>query len=109
MSITWETVPIEVTLRGDVVPVAGDWARARVAAVLATATAPVRAAHITLDWHHDGSVRRSASAEVNIDLGGAVVRASAVRPTMWETVNELIENLYDRVDGGRGRGRGYPR
>jgi len=109
MSVTSETVPIDVTLRGDVVPVAGDWARARVAAVLATARKPVRGAHITLDWHHEGSVRHHASAEVSVDLDGTVVRASSVRPSMRETVNELVENLHDRVEGRRERGRGRQR
>lgn len=93
MTLSVESVPVEVTLRGNVGSGAGNYARGKVSAVLGTAYRPVRYAKVVLDWRHNPAVERHAIAEATIDVDGTVVRAKCAAPTMTEAVDEVESRL----------------
>ena len=93
MSVTRRSVPVEVTLRGNVGDLAGDHARDKVSRALEFAHQPVLHAHVVLDWTHDPAVERHARAEVTVDVNGTTVRARTTAPTM----NEAVDALEDRL------------
>lgn len=93
MSTMQESVPVEVTLRGNVGSYAGEYARDKISAALAVAHEPVLLARVVLDWRHDPALERPATAEVSVDLNGTPLRAKAAAPTMQEAVDELEHRL----------------
>lgn len=88
-----DVTTIDVTLRGNVGELAGSAAEETVARALRHAPAPVRHAHLVLDWLPDPAVERPALAEVGVDVNGRLVRAKAAAPTMSEAVAELDQRL----------------
>ena len=97
MSATAGSVPVEVTLRGNVGSGAGVYARTKVASALSVADRPVLNVHVVLDWRHDPAVERHAVAKATADVDGAMIRARAVAPTMTEAVDELEYRLRRRL------------
>jgi ribosome-associated translation inhibitor RaiA len=97
MSTSARPVPIEVTLRGNVGPFAGEYARDKVATALTFARTPVLHAHVVLEWRHDPALERPAVAEVGADVKGTRVRAKASASTMREAVDELEHRLRSQL------------
>jgi ribosome-associated translation inhibitor RaiA len=92
-SMADESVPVEVTLRGNVGPLAGENARGKVSKALAVAQGPVRHTHLVLEWRHDPALHRPAVATVSVDIDGTRLRARATGPTMQDAVDELEHRL----------------
>jgi ribosome-associated translation inhibitor RaiA len=97
MSVMRESVPVEVTLRGNVGDFAGEYARDKVAAALEVAHEPVLGAHVVLDWSRDPGLERHALAEVTVDVNGTAVRAKTAAPTMNEAVDDLEHRLRSQL------------
>lgn len=97
MSVTAESVPVEVTLRGNVGDFAGDYARDKVADALGVAHEPVLRAHVILEYRHDPALERPALAEVAVDVNGTAIRAKTSAPTMNEAVDELEQRLRSQL------------
>jgi len=97
MPVSAESVPVEVTLRGNVGSRAGGYARTKVANALGVAGRPVLHARVVLDRRHDPAVARHAMAEATVDVDGATVRATSVAPTMTEAVDQLEYRLRRRL------------
>ncbi len=97
MSMPEQSVPIEVTLRGNVGSFAGGYARDKVSHALAVAHGPVLHTHVVLDWRHDPALERPAVAEVGTDVNGTRLRAKASAPTMREAVDELEHRLRHQL------------
>jgi ribosomal subunit interface protein len=93
MSMTAESMPIQVTLRGNVGDFSGEYARDKIASALAVAHGPVLFVHVVLDWTHDPAMVRHALAEVTVDVNGTTVRSKTTAPTM----NEAVDDLEDRL------------
>jgi ribosome-associated translation inhibitor RaiA len=93
MSVTSESLPIEVTLRGNVGSRAGDYASEKISRALAVARDPVLHLHIVLDRRHDPALKRPAVAEASADVGGTLLRAKSAAPTMRQAVDELEYRL----------------
>jgi hypothetical protein len=104
-----DVAPIEVTLRGNVGDLAGSAAEETVLRALRQAPAPVRRAHLVLDWLPDPAVERSALAEVGVDVDGRLLRAKAAAPTMSEAVDELDHRLRRQLRQLRERSRARAR
>lgn len=97
MSVTAESSPIEVTLRGNVGEFAGDYARDKISSALEVAHEPVLRTHVVLEFRHDPSLERPAVAEVTVDVSGTTVRAKTSAPTMNEAVDDLRNRLRRRL------------
>lgn len=97
MSVSAESVPVEVTLRGGVGRGAGVYARTKVLNALSVAHGPVLHAHVVLDRRHDPAVERHATAEATINVNGTTVRAQAAAPTMSEAIDELESRLRHQL------------
>lgn len=97
MPVSTESMPIEVTLRGNVGEGAGRYARSKVAQALTVAHRPVRQAHVVLDFRHDPALERKATVEATALVDGTTVRAKAAAPTMPEAVDELEYRLRRRL------------
>ena len=93
MSVTSKSLPIEVTLRGNVGDFAGDYARDKISTALEVAHEPVLHSHVVLDFSHDRALERHAVAEVTVDVNGTTVRARTSAPTMNEAVDDLEYRL----------------
>ncbi len=93
MSVAPQSMPIEVTLRGNVGEFAGGYARDKVATALEVAHRPVLHAHVVLDFRHDPGLERRAVAEATVDANGTTVRAKTAAPTMNEAVDDLEYRL----------------
>ena len=104
MSISAQSVPIEVTLRGNLGEGAGTYARTKVAGALRVARQPVLRAHVVLDYRHDPALVRRAVASVSVDVNGRLLRARSSAATMQEAVDDLeyrlrrqLVQLHDRT------------
>lgn len=97
MSGPAESVPVKVTLRGDVGSGAGEYAEGKVVSVLSVSQKPVLYAHVVLDWRRDPAIERHATAEATVDLDGTVVRAKTEAPTLTEAVDELEDRLRRQI------------
>lgn len=93
MSMAAESVPIQVTLRGNVGDFPGEYARGKISSALEVAHEPVLYAHVVLDWAHDPAMVRHALAGVTVDVNGTTVRAKTTAPTMNEAVDDLEYRL----------------
>jgi ribosome-associated translation inhibitor RaiA len=93
MSVTPQSVQVEVTLRGNVGGFAGDYTRGKISSALEVTHEPVLYAHVVLDWTHDPAMERHALAEVTVDVNGTTVRAKTTAPTMNEAVDALEYRL----------------
>ena len=93
MSITADSLPIEVTLRGNVGDFAGDYARDKIAAALEVTHEPVLRGHVVLDFSHDPGLERQALAAVTVDVNGTTIRAKTSARTMNEAVDDLEYRL----------------
>ena len=105
MSVTPQSVPVEVTLRGNVGDLAGDYARDKISRALDVAHEPVLYAHVVLDWTHNPAMERHALAEVTVDVNGTAVRAKTTAPTMNEAVDDLELRLRRQLVHLQDRGR----
>ncbi|GAB3789777.1 ribosome hibernation promotion factor [Nocardioides ungokensis] len=105
MSVSAESVPVEVTLRGHVGSHARDYARDKVAAALVGERPSRLHAHVVLERRADPAVTRSNRAEVTADVGGAVLRAHAVAASMGEAVDEMESRLRRQLVQLRDRTR----
>ena len=105
MSVSAESVPVEVTLRGHVGSHARDYARDKVAAALAGEQPGVLHAHVVLERRADPAVPRPHRAEVTADVHGAVLRAHAVAPSMGEAVDAMESRLRRQLVQLRNRTR----
>jgi ribosome-associated translation inhibitor RaiA len=92
-----ESVQVEVTMRGNVGSMVGEYARGKVASALEVAHEPVLHTHVVLDWRHDPALGRPALALVSVDVDGTRLRARATAPTMHEAVDELVHRLRRQV------------
>ena len=93
MTVSAESIPVEVTLRGNVGSGAGEYARSKVAQALRLADKPVLHAHVVLQWRHDPAVESPATAEATVEIDGTIFRAESVAPSMTEAVDELESRL----------------
>jgi ribosome-associated translation inhibitor RaiA len=97
MAVTASSVPVEVTLRGNVGDFAGEYARDKVAGAVGVAHAPVLRAHVVLEFRHDPALERPAVAEVAVDVNGTTVRAKTSAATMNEAVDALEQRLRGQL------------
>ncbi|HET8605271.1 MAG TPA: HPF/RaiA family ribosome-associated protein [Marmoricola sp.] len=97
MPVSTASMPIEVTLRGNVGEGAGRYARTKVAKALSVAHRPVRRAHVVLEFRHDPALEHKAAAEATAVVDGTTVRAKAAAATMPEAVDELEYRLRRRL------------
>ena len=97
MSVSKESVPVQVTLRGDVGGGEGEYARVKVEQALGVVSDAVLHAHVVLERHNDPAVERPAKAEATVEVGRTTVRAHGVAPTMTEAVDELEVRLRHRL------------
>ena len=93
MSTSTSSVPVQVTLRGNVGSGAGLYARRKVQRALGPGRGPVLYAHVVLDWRRDPAIERPALAEATADIDGTIVRAKSAAPTMSEAVDDLEYRL----------------
>jgi ribosome-associated translation inhibitor RaiA len=97
MSVSTSSVPVQVTLRGNVGSGAGQYARRKVQRALGLGREPVVYAHVVLDWRRDPAIERPALAEATADIDGTIVRAKSAAPTMSEAVDDLEYRLRRQV------------
>ena len=97
MSVSRETVPVQVTLRGEVGGGEGEYAREKVEQALAAVRASVLHAHVVLDRRRDPALAHPARAEATVDVGGTTVRVHAFAPNMTEAADELETRLRRRL------------
>jgi ribosome-associated translation inhibitor RaiA len=93
MSVATRSVPVQVTLRGNVGSGIVPYARTKVQRALGPGRNPVTRAHLVLDWRRDPAIERPALAEATVDVDGTVVRATSVAQTMVEAVDDLESRL----------------
>lgn len=106
---TNRTVPVEVTLRGDVPDGSASYAQDKVEHVARLAREPILTAHVVLTVAPDPAVQRSARAEATLDVNGMAIRAHAAAADMFAAVDFLEEklekNLVQHADRMRTRHR----
>lgn len=95
---TAPAVEVLVELRGETPHRAADYAREKVAAVVARQRGPVLGARVKLTQGTHPTAARPAVAEAAVDVDGRLVRAQVGAPTMAEAVDLLRDRLADRLD-----------
>ena len=88
---------VQMVIRGDVSPEDSRYAQTKVAAVSDRIREPVLFARVKLTQSTDPAVRRSASAQANLDVDGRLVRAQVDGETMREAVDRLVNRLRKRL------------
>lgn len=97
MSVSAGSIPVQVTLRGNVGPGAGEYAQSKVQAALSTAGNPVLQASVVLDWRPNPAVEKPALVEASVNVNGTMIRAKSSAPTMPEAVDDLEDKLRRQV------------
>jgi ribosome-associated translation inhibitor RaiA len=92
------TVPVRTQTRGAVPEDAVDLALHQVSSLLRTAPEPVLFARVKLIMSADPAVRRPATAQVNVDLNGRLIRAQAAGETMRAAVEHACDRLRIRLE-----------
>ena len=87
-----------VVVRGDVPDQLVAYAREKLLAIVADASAPVLGVELRLDHHIDPARERPNHVEVTIDLDGRRVRAHSSAPTMSEAVDHALARLRRRFE-----------
>ena len=90
-------VSIDVTVRGDVVPEAVEYARSKVERATAHAPDPVLAVRVVLTMAGDPAVERRARAEASVDVNGTQIRAVGLAPDMLAAIDQLDDKLTRNV------------
>lgn len=93
-----DTLQVQAETRGEVPEGAVSLAVHRVSALLRLAPEPVLFARVKLVMAADPAVPRPATAQVNIDLNGRLIRAQAAGPTMREAVEHAGDRLRIRLE-----------
>ena len=96
-TVSDETVPVQVTLRGEVGGGEGEYARVKVERLLDVVRTAVLHAHVVLERRNDPALTRPAKVEATVVVGGTTVRARALAPTMTEAVDEMEARLRRRL------------
>jgi ribosome-associated translation inhibitor RaiA len=87
-----------VALRGGVAEDLVDYARRKVAGVLAHTRRPVLHSRVRVTRHGDSARERPVVAQVNIDLNGRPVRVQVEATTPREAVDLLVDRLAHRLE-----------
>ena len=92
------TVQVQTETRGAVPEGTVDLAVDRVNSLVRTAPEPVLFARVKLIMSADPAVRRPATAQVNVDLNGRLVRTQAAGETMRAAVEQACDRLRIRLE-----------
>ncbi len=93
---------VQLQTRGAVSAEDADYARAKVEAVLRYVRDPVLFARARITLMPDPAVPRPAIAQVNLDVNGRVIRAQTARATMREALDDVHDQLRERVQRAAG-------
>lgn len=96
--MTTHPIDVVVSRRGPVPANAVAYARARIAAALRHAPAPVLWIRASLIEASDPAVTRPAIGHVNLDLNGRFVRVEVAAETWREAIDLLHNRLVRRLD-----------
>jgi hypothetical protein len=91
------TVQVQAETRGAALEGAASFAIHRVSSLLRIAPEPVLFARVKLTMAADPAVERPATAQVNIDLNGRLIRAQAAGETMREATEHACDRLRIRL------------
>jgi ribosome-associated translation inhibitor RaiA len=103
MTVTTDTVPTEVTLRGNVGRFSAQYAREKVGAALRVAPGHVEQVRIVLDYRRSQVAGGPASVEVVAELDGRTITAQAVASTMREAIDVAVPRLRRQLVHARTR------
>ena len=92
------SLQIQTETRGAVPEGAASFAVQRITSLLHAASEPVLSARAELIMAADPAVERPATAKVNIDLNGRLVRAQATAETMREATQHACDRLRIRLE-----------
>lgn len=105
MTVTTDTVPTEVTLRGNVGRFSAQYAREKVGAALRVAPGHVEHIRIVLDYRRSQVAGGPASVELVAELDGRTITAQAVASTMREAIDVAEPRLRRQLVDARNRAR----
>ncbi len=100
--------PLHVVTRGQVRHRDSDAAMDRVEDTLATAGVAARYGRVKLAMAANDTNSLPASAEVNLDLDGDLVRAHASERTMHEAIDQMAQRLHSQLERRHDRQRHKP-
>lgn len=90
-------VSVQMLIRGDVSPEDSEYARTKVTEASGRISEPVSFARVKLTQTADPTARRSALAQVNLEVAGRPVRVHVAAETMREAVDLLLDRLHERL------------
>ena len=79
-------------------PAAAEYARAKIGSVIRHSPEPVMSARVKLTSHAGPTPARPVVAQVNLDVNGRLVRATAEAPSAAEAVDAVEAKLRRRID-----------
>ena len=92
------TLQVQTEARGAVPETAMELAVRKVRSLLRLAPEPVLFARVKLTMAADPAVERPATAQVNLDLNGRVIRASADGSSVRQAIARMCERLRVRLE-----------
>ena len=93
-----QSLQVQTETRGAVPEGAVSFAVQRISSLLAVASEPVLFARVKLTMAADPAVQRPATAQVNIDLNGRLIRTQALAETMREATEHACDRLRIRLE-----------
>ncbi|WP_374022541.1 HPF/RaiA family ribosome-associated protein [Mycobacterium sp. HNNTM2301] len=92
-----QEIDVQVTAR-DEHPAAAEYARRKIGELTRYASRPVLHARVRLTRHRDPAVQRPVVAQVNLDVGGRLIRAQVQADTAREAVDLVAARLRRRLE-----------